>query len=87
MSVSQLCKEPYNDLEILPLLEGAFDEKKIDQVPDFFYVQNGILMRKWRPLSRRRGSVNHQIVVPRVYRPNILNLANESPMSGHLGKK
>ena len=88
MSRSQLCKEQHNDPEILPLLERALDEKEIDQVPVCFYVKNGILMRKWRPpdvSAEDEWTVNHQIVVPRVYRPEILNLAHDTPMSGHLG--
>ena len=88
VSRSQLCKEQHNDPEILPLLERALDEKEIDQVPVCFYVKNDILMRKWRPTdvsAEDEWTVNHQIVVPRVYRPEILNLAHETPMSGHLG--
>ena len=88
VSRSQLCKEQHNDPEILSLLERAFDEKEIDQVPVCFYVKNGILMRKWRPPDASavdEWTVNHQIVVPRVYRPEILNLAYDTPMSGHLG--
>ena len=56
MSRSQLCKEQHNYPDILPLLERAFGEKEIDQVPVCFYVKNGILTRKWRPtdVSRRR---------------------------------
>ena len=84
MSRSQLCKEQHNDPEILPLLERALDEKEIDQVPVCFYVKNDILMRKWRPpdvSAEDEWTVNHQIVVPRVYRP--VNLAHETPMSGH----
>ena len=45
-------------------------------------------MRKWRPpdvSAEDEWTVNLQIVVPRVYRPEILNLAHETPMSGHLG--
>ena len=45
-------------------------------------------MRKWRPpdvSADDEWTVNHQIVVPRAYRPEILNLAHETPMSGHLG--
>ena len=45
-------------------------------------------MRKWRPpdvSAEDVWTVNHQIVVPRVYCPEILNLAHDSPMSGHLG--
>ena len=88
VSRSQLCKGQHNDPEILPLLERALDEKEIDQVPVCFYVKNGILMRKWRPpdvSAEDECTVNHQIVVPRVYRPEILNLAHDTPMSGHLG--
>ena len=88
VSRSQLCKEQHNDHEILPLLERALDEKEIDRVPVCFYVKNGILMRKWRPpdvSAEDEWTVNHQIVVPRVYRPEILNLAHDTPMSGHLG--
>ena len=88
VSRSQLCQEQHNDPEILPLLERTLDEKEIDQVPVCFYVKNGILMRKWRPpdvSAEDEWTVNHQIVVPRVYRPEILNLAHDTPMSGHLG--
>ena len=45
-------------------------------------------MRKWRPpdvSAEEEWTVNHQIVVPRIYRPEILNLAHDTPMSGHLG--
>ena len=45
-------------------------------------------MRKWRSLdvaAEDEWTVNHQIMVPRVYRPEILNLAHETPTSGHLG--
>ena len=86
VSRSQLCKEQHNDPESLPLLERAFDEKEIDQV--CFYFKNDILMRKWRPpdvSAEDEWTVNHQTVVSRVYCPEILNLAHETPMSGHLG--
>ena len=88
MSRLQLCKEQHSDSEISPLFERALDEKEISQVPVCYYVKNGILMRKWRPpdvSAEDEWTVNHQIVVPRVYRPEILNLAHETPMSGHLG--
>ena len=88
LSRSQLCKEQHSDPEISTLFERALDEKEISQVPVCYYVKNDILMRKWRPpgvSAEDEWTVNHQIVVPRVYRPEILNLANETPMSGHLG--
>ena len=56
MSGLQLCKEQHNDPEILPLLERAFVEKEIDQIP-VFLCQKGHLNEKVassRCLSRRR---------------------------------
>ena len=81
---------PFPDLCLLVtfLFERAFDENEISQVPVCFYVKNDILMRKWRPpvvSAEDEWTVNHQIVVPKAYHPEILNLAHETPMSGHLG--
>ena len=44
-------------------------------------------MRKWRPFDVPAGdewAVYHQIVVPKSYRHEILSIAHEIPMSGHL---
>ena len=60
----------------------------MSQVPVCFSVKNDILMRKRRPTdvsADDEWTVNHQIVVPRAYSPEILNLAHDLPMSGHLG--
>ena len=87
LSRSQLCKEQHSDLKKSPLFERALEENEMSQVPVCYYVKNDILMRKWRPLdvsADDEWTVNHQIVVPRAYRPEILNLAHEIPMSGHL---
>ena len=88
LSRSQLCKEQHSDPEISPLFDRALDENEMSQVPVCYYVKNDILMRKWRPpdvSADDEWTVNHQIVVPRAYRSEILNLAHETPMSGHLG--
>ena len=45
-------------------------------------------MRKWRPSdvpADDEWAVHHQIVVPKSYLHEILSIAHESPMSGHLG--
>ena len=88
MSRSQLCKEQHSDPEISPFFDRALDENEMSQVPVCYYVKNDIFMRKWRPpdvSADDEWTINHQIVVPRAYRPEILNLAHETPMSGHLG--
>ena len=87
LSRSQLCKEQHSDPEISPLFDRTLDENEMSQVPVCYYVKNDILMRKWRPpdvSADDEWTVNHQIVVPRAYRSEILNLAHETPMSGHL---
>ena len=81
-------KEQHSDPEISLFFDRALDENEMSQVPVCYYVKNDILMRKWRPpdvSADDEWTVNHQIVVPRAYRPEILNLAHETPMSGHLG--
>ena len=90
LSGSQLCKEQHSVPEISPLFERALDENEISQVPVCYYVKNDILMRKWclpDVSAEDEWTVNHQIVnvVPRIYHPEILNLAHETPMSGHYG--
>ena len=88
LSRSQLCKEQHSDPEISLLFERTLDDNEMLQVPVCYYVKNDILMRKWRPpdvSADDEWTVNHQIVVPRASRPEILNLAHETPMSGHLG--
>ena len=90
LSRSHLCKEQHNDPEISSLFETALYENEMPHVPSCYYVKKDILMRKLHSpdVSADDGwtkSINHQIVVPRAYHPKILNLAHETPMSGHLG--
>ena len=45
-------------------------------------MKNDILMRKWRPpdvSADDEWTVNNQIMVPRAYRPEILNLFMKLP--------
>lgn len=53
-----------------------------------FYVRDDVLMRKWRPADRPATevwSVVDQVVLPKSFRPEVLRLAHEIPMAGHLG--
>ena len=88
LSKSQLIQEQQTDPEISKLIFRALPEDEISQVPMCYYIKNGILMRKWRPHdvpADDEWAVYHQIVVPKSYRHEILSIAHESPMSGHLG--
>ena len=45
-------------------------------------------MRKWSPTeydNSEKGETVYQIVVPTVHRREVLELAHDLPMSGHLG--
>ena len=88
LSKSQLIQEQQTDPEISRLIFRALPEDEISQVPMCYYIKNGILMRKWRTFdipADDEWAVYHQIVVPKSYRHEILSIAHESPMSGHLG--
>ena len=88
LSKSQLIQKQQTDPDISKLILRALPEDEISQVPMCYYTKNGILMRKWRPLdvpADDEWAVYHQIVVPKLYRHEILSIAHESPMSGHLG--
>ena len=87
-NTSQLVIEQHNDPEIDLLLQEAIDEEEAKHNRVCYYIRNGLLMRKWRPLTTpadQDWSVVHQIVVPKVYRFEILTIAHEHPLSGHLG--
>ena len=88
LSKLQLIQEQQTDPEISKLIFRALPEDEISQVPLCYYIKNGIVMRKWRPFdvpADDEWAVYHQIVVPKSYRHEILSIAHESPMSGHLG--
>ncbi|MDA3086465.1 RNase H-like domain-containing protein [Campylobacter sp. CS_ED1] len=87
-SRSQLINEQQNDPELKDLYHKALGENEVSEVPVCYYLKNGVLLRKWRPLdvpADEEWSVKHQIVVPKSYRSEILSIAHETPLAGHLG--
>ena len=88
LSREQLLNEQGKDPELISLISSALTEEDAKNVPVCFYLKGGILMRKWRPPDKPANEewrVFHQIVVPKVYRTEILSMAHETPFSGHLG--
>ena len=87
-SRSDLIREQNSDPDVSCLFARSVDECDVSRDPVCFYTKNDVLMRKWRPSdvpSDDEWAVKHQIVVPSSYRPHILSLAHDTPMSGHLG--
>ncbi|XP_070548324.1 uncharacterized protein [Ptychodera flava] len=88
LSRQQLVTEQERDNDIKLLKDKALSKDELDKIPVGYYVNDGVLMRKWRPLeapANEEWAAVHQVVVPKVYRNEILHLAHKVPMGGHLG--
>ena len=88
LSHSRLVIEQENDPELKDLGQRVLTPQECEEVPVCFYKQNGVLMRKFRPPDAQANDewkVVHQIVVPKVYHNQVISIAHESPMAGHLG--
>ena len=54
--------------------------------PCYKTTVTGVLCQRWRP-KNRPTEVCNQIVLPPSYRQNVLKLAHDMPMAGHLGRE
>ena len=87
-SKSSLAEAQQADVVLKGLSQTACSEAEADNVLECYYVKDGILMREWRPPLRPADedwTVVHQVVVPPCYRKEILRIAHELPVGGHLG--
>ena len=76
------------DTTLSHIQEQVVSEPEAARTQVGYYKKSGVLMRRWRPLDAE-GSETwravHQIVAPRQYRNEVLSLAHENPLAGHLG--
>ena len=72
----QLIKEQQKDLDI-QTWKAKEDTEAVD-------IKNGVLCRLWKP-KNKLGKADIQIVVPEMYRRDILKMAHDMPMAGHMG--
>nr|XP_054770843.1 uncharacterized protein LOC129278726 [Lytechinus pictus] len=64
------------------------ETEEAEKVSQCYYIKSGVLMRKWCPPGRPADEdwvAVDQIVVPPQYRAEILRLAHDIPLAGHLG--
>lgn len=88
LSRDELIKEQQSDPALSPLMGAATNYEESKDLAEGFYIEKGVLMRKWRPPTRPATddwSVRSQVVLPLCFRSEVLRLAHETPMSGHLG--
>lgn len=72
----------------LSSFEAAVPTEAVSSLSTGFYLKDGVLMRKYTPPCASpadKWRVSTQVVVPRPYHPEILSLAHENPLAGHLG--
>ena len=88
LSASRLARKQKDDPELQKLREQAVSEVESHKVAGCYYLLNDVLMRKWQPRdvpSSEAWRVVHQVVIPQVYHREVLRLAHETPLAGHLG--
>ena len=88
ISRMKLIEEQEKDPDISVLLKKTLTDDEAEKVPTCYLRKQGVLMRKWRPPEAptdEEWNVVYQIVVPSMCRQDIISLAHETPMSGHLG--
>ena len=76
------------DKELLDLFKIALTPVEAEKVGVGYLIKDNILMRKWSPTScdnNEKGETVYQIVVPTFHRQEVLELAHDLPVSGHLG--
>ena len=87
ISRQNLIEEQSNDKELLDLFKIALTPVEAEKVSVGYLIKNNILMRKWSPTECDNGEKDetvYQILVPTVHRQEVLELAHDLPMSGHL---
>ena len=82
----QLIEAQKADPSLTKSVVAALPKDEIGASQVVYYWEDGILMRKWAPSADDSGcNTVYQIVVPVGYRAQILSLAHDSVLSGHLG--
>ena len=82
----QLIKAQQADSTLVTCLSAAQEQNDVTQ-PVSYLFDEGVLMRKWVPVSGRECDVVTQVVVPKDFRLQVLSIAHDHGMSGHLGIK
>jgi len=82
----KLIEEQYKDPELQTFYDRLTDTSNIDNFSTCYYLQSGVLMRKYKPYNISADDTSkivHQIVIPKPLRTDVLNIAHD--ISGHLG--
>lgn len=84
---STLIAEQARDPQLKVCFDHVVDPSERDHLPRCFYLEGGVLMRKFRPAdvpADHDWRVIHQVVIPSSLQGDILKLAHDG-VGGHLG--
>jgi len=84
---SQIVKAQNDDLSLRKCLSAVVSAEAAKERNTAYFVDKGLLMRKWcsKVEEDLDWNVIYQVVVPTQYRSQVLCLAHEHLLSGHLG--
>lgn len=82
----QLIKAQQSDRTLAACLSAA-QEQKNDKLPMTYLFNEDVLVRKWSLMSGLECDVVTQVVVPKEFCLQVLSLAHDHNLSGHLGVK
>ena len=84
MSLTELVLEQQSDSSLKVMFDMVASATEITSVARGYFVQNGLLFRKWLTLGTDIvGDAVVQLVVPTKFRPLVLKVAHDE--SGHFG--
>lgn len=77
------------DSSLQKCFSAAVSVERAQQRKSAYFLEDGLLMRKWSPIMADdpEWSVVYQVVIPECYRQQVLSLAHDHNLSGHLGIK
>nr|XP_027239509.1 uncharacterized protein LOC113830500 [Penaeus vannamei] len=76
----KLIEEQYKDPELQTFYDRLTDTSNIDNFSTCYYLQSGVLMRKYKPYNISADDTSkivHQIVIPKPLRTDVLNIAHD----------
>lgn len=80
----ELIQAQKNDPTLATCFSAASDNQNSSQGGTYLF-HDGVIMHKWSPLSGMACDTVIQVVVPKKFRVQVLSLAHDHNLSGHLG--
>lgn len=87
LSRDSLVEAQAADASLAPLFCLADEQAGDVLVAEGYYLQDGVLMQRWRSSTEpaEEWNVVHQVVLPHVYRESVLRMAHEGSVACHMG--